>query len=114
MEVSRHRQTDILPAVIHRDKFKKDYLPFKYLVMIVDKINELAAIILGFTAPTRTPTLWLAGIETMKADIKPISYIKTNAADMMKYINDTHSPSILPSSYSLLGCAQARQYRVLP
>jgi prevent-host-death family protein len=24
----------------------------------------------------------------LKEDIKPISYIKTNAADMMKYIND--------------------------
>ena len=24
----------------------------------------------------------------LKDDIKPISYIKTNAADMMKYIND--------------------------
>ncbi|MFA6143081.1 MAG: type II toxin-antitoxin system Phd/YefM family antitoxin [Candidatus Omnitrophota bacterium] len=30
-----------------------------------------------------------------KADIKPISYIKTNAADMMKYINETHSPIVI-------------------
>ena len=31
----------------------------------------------------------------LKADIKPISYIKTNAADMMKYINETHSPIVI-------------------
>ena len=30
----------------------------------------------------------------LKEDIKPISYIKTNAADMMKYIND-HKNSIV-------------------
>jgi prevent-host-death family protein len=30
----------------------------------------------------------------LKDDIKPISYIKTNAADMMKYINE-HKNSIL-------------------
>ena len=31
----------------------------------------------------------------LKAGIKPISYIKTNAADMMKYINETHSPIVI-------------------
>jgi prevent-host-death family protein len=31
----------------------------------------------------------------LKTDIKPISYIKTNAADMMKYINETHSPIVI-------------------
>lgn len=31
----------------------------------------------------------------LKADVKPISYIKTNAADMMKYINETHSPIVI-------------------
>ncbi|HHU35992.1 MAG TPA: type II toxin-antitoxin system Phd/YefM family antitoxin [Treponema sp.] len=30
-----------------------------------------------------------------KNDIKPISYIKTNAADMMKYVNDNHNPIII-------------------
>jgi prevent-host-death family protein len=30
----------------------------------------------------------------LKDDIKPISYIKTNAADMMKYINE-HKNSIV-------------------
>ena len=30
----------------------------------------------------------------LKEDIRPISYIKTNAADMMKYIND-HKNSII-------------------
>jgi len=30
----------------------------------------------------------------LKDDIKPISYIKTNAADMMKYVND-HKNSII-------------------
>ena len=28
-------------------------------------------------------------------DIKPISYIKTNAADMLKRVNDTHNPIII-------------------
>jgi len=31
----------------------------------------------------------------LKADIKPISYIKTNAADMMKYINENKNPIII-------------------
>ena len=31
----------------------------------------------------------------LKEDIKPISYIKTNAADMMKYINENHNPIII-------------------
>lgn len=31
----------------------------------------------------------------LKDDIKPISYIKTNAADMMKYINDKKSSIII-------------------
>jgi len=31
----------------------------------------------------------------IKEDIKPISYIKTNAADMLKRINDTHHPMII-------------------
>lgn len=30
-----------------------------------------------------------------KNDIKPISYIKTNAADMMKYVNDNKNPIII-------------------
>lgn len=28
-------------------------------------------------------------------DIKPISYIKTNAADMMRYVNENHNPVII-------------------
>lgn len=31
----------------------------------------------------------------LKDDIKPISYIKTNAADMMKYINENKNPIII-------------------
>jgi prevent-host-death family protein len=31
----------------------------------------------------------------IKADIRPISYIKTNAADMMKYINENRNPIII-------------------
>jgi prevent-host-death family protein len=31
----------------------------------------------------------------LRNDIKPISYIKTNAADMMKYITDNRSPIII-------------------
>ncbi len=31
----------------------------------------------------------------LKDDIKPISYIKMNAADMMKYINDKKSSIII-------------------
>jgi prevent-host-death family protein len=31
----------------------------------------------------------------IKADIRPISYIKTNAADMMKYINENKNPIII-------------------
>jgi len=31
----------------------------------------------------------------IKEDIKPISYIKTNAADMLKRVNDTHQPMII-------------------
>ncbi|GAB1481870.1 type II toxin-antitoxin system Phd/YefM family antitoxin [Treponema sp.] len=30
-----------------------------------------------------------------KTDIKPISYIKTNAAEMMKYVNDSRNPIII-------------------
>lgn len=30
-----------------------------------------------------------------KNDIKPISYIKTHAAEMMKYVNDNHNPIII-------------------
>ncbi|MDD2624581.1 MAG: type II toxin-antitoxin system Phd/YefM family antitoxin [Candidatus Riflebacteria bacterium] len=30
-----------------------------------------------------------------KHDIKPISYIKTNAAEMMKYVNDNRNPIII-------------------
>jgi prevent-host-death family protein len=30
-----------------------------------------------------------------KTDIKPISYIKTNAAEMMKYVNDNRNPIII-------------------
>lgn len=31
----------------------------------------------------------------LKEDIKPISFIKTNAADMMKYVNENHNPIII-------------------
>ena len=31
----------------------------------------------------------------LKEDIKPISYIKANAADMLKRVNDTHNPIII-------------------
>jgi len=31
----------------------------------------------------------------LKEDIKPISYIKTNAADMMKYINEVRNPIVI-------------------
>ncbi len=31
----------------------------------------------------------------LKDDIKPISYIKTNAADMMKYVNDKKNSIII-------------------
>ena len=31
----------------------------------------------------------------LKDDIKPISYIKTNAADMMKYVNEVHNPIVI-------------------
>ena len=31
----------------------------------------------------------------IKEDIKPISYIKTNAADMLKRVNETHHPMII-------------------
>jgi prevent-host-death family protein len=31
----------------------------------------------------------------LKADIKPISYIKTNAADMMKYVNESKNTIII-------------------
>ncbi|MGB2806630.1 MAG: type II toxin-antitoxin system Phd/YefM family antitoxin [Sedimentisphaerales bacterium] len=30
-----------------------------------------------------------------KDDIKPISYIKTNAADMLKRVNETHNPIVI-------------------
>lgn len=30
-----------------------------------------------------------------KTDIRPISYIKTNAADMMKYVNENRNPIII-------------------
>ncbi len=31
----------------------------------------------------------------LKDDIRPISYIKTNAADMLRRVNDTHNPIII-------------------
>jgi len=31
----------------------------------------------------------------LKSNIRPISYIKTNAADMLKQINETHNPIII-------------------
>jgi len=31
----------------------------------------------------------------LKDDIRPISYIKTHAADMLKRVNDTHNPIII-------------------
>ena len=35
------------------------------------------------------------GIMNIKEDIKPISYIKTHAADMLKTVNNTHRPIII-------------------
>jgi prevent-host-death family protein len=42
----------------------------------------------------------LFGLEVLMAvnyknDIKPISYIKTNAAEMMKYVNERRNPIII-------------------
>ena len=34
----------------------------------------------------------------LKNDIKPISYIKTHAADIIKTINNTHRPIIITQS----------------
>ena len=34
-------------------------------------------------------------VVNLKEDIKPISYIKTNAADMMKYVSDVKNPIII-------------------
>ena len=31
----------------------------------------------------------------LRQDIKPISYIKTHAADMLKRVNETHTPIII-------------------
>jgi prevent-host-death family protein len=31
----------------------------------------------------------------LKKDIKPISYIKTNAAEMMKYVNERKNPIVI-------------------
>ena len=31
----------------------------------------------------------------IKTDIKPVSYLKSKAADILKYINDTHRPVII-------------------
>jgi prevent-host-death family protein len=31
----------------------------------------------------------------LKSNIRPISYVKTNAADMLKQINDTHNPIVI-------------------
>jgi prevent-host-death family protein len=31
----------------------------------------------------------------LKEDIKPISYVKTNAADMMKYVNERKKPIVI-------------------
>lgn len=31
----------------------------------------------------------------LKDDIRPISYIKTNAADMLKRVNETHNPIVI-------------------
>ncbi len=31
----------------------------------------------------------------LKEDIKPISYIKTNAAEMMKYVNEKKNPIVI-------------------
>ncbi len=31
----------------------------------------------------------------LKEDIKPISYIKTNAADMMRYVSDVKNPVVI-------------------
>ena len=31
----------------------------------------------------------------LREDIRPISYIKTNAADMLKRVNDTHNPIVI-------------------
>jgi prevent-host-death family protein len=34
-------------------------------------------------------------VVNLKEDIKPISYIKTNAADMMKYVTEVKNPVII-------------------
>ncbi len=31
----------------------------------------------------------------LKDDIKPVSYIRTNAADMLKRVNETHNPMVI-------------------
>jgi prevent-host-death family protein len=31
----------------------------------------------------------------LREDIRPISYIKTNAADMMKYVNEVRNPIVI-------------------
>lgn len=31
----------------------------------------------------------------LKEDIRPISYIKTNAADMLKYVSEVHNPIVI-------------------
>ena len=31
----------------------------------------------------------------LKEDIRPISYVKTNAADMMKYVNEVRNPIVI-------------------
>lgn len=31
----------------------------------------------------------------LKSDIRSISYVKSNAADMLKHVNETHSPLVI-------------------
>jgi hypothetical protein len=46
----------------------------------------------------------------LKEDIKPISYIKTNAAEMMKYINERKNPIVSVCPQSRLLCGQTLHF----
>jgi prevent-host-death family protein len=39
--------------------------------------------------------LTYGGLLNLKEDIRPISYIKTNAAEMLKRVNTTHNPIVI-------------------
>lgn len=47
----------------------------------------------------------------LKEDIKPISYIKTNAADMMKYVTDVKNPIIITQNGEAKTCFN--RYRII-